>query len=102
MINNQNLGYILSIKDIPISKNLQKLIQLNNFQKKNFVSNGDDYQILFTASKNKSRIIAQTSKNLGIKISKIGKICSNKKRSVIIDEKGSEIVLKNKGYVHQF
>ena len=26
MINNQNLGYILSIKDIPISKNLQKLI----------------------------------------------------------------------------
>ena len=31
-----------------------------------------------------------------------GKICSNKKRSVIIDKKGKEIVLKNKGYVHQF
>ena len=59
-------------------------------------------RFIFTASKIKSRIIAQTSKNLGIKISKIGKICSNKKRSVIIDEKGKEIVLKNKGYVHQF
>ena len=65
------------------------------------VSNGDDYQILFTASKDKSRIIAQTAQNLRIKISKIGKISSNKKRSVIFDEKGKEIVLKNKGYVHQ-
>ena len=59
-------------------------------------------QILFTASPDKIRIIHNTSKNLGIKISKIGKICSNKKRSVIIDEKGKEIVIKNKGYVHQF
>ena len=66
------------------------------------VSKGDDYQILFTASKDKSRIIAKTYKNLGIKISKIGKICSNKKRSVIIDEKGKEILIKNKGYTHKF
>ena len=75
---------------------------MKNMKKIKLVSNGDDYQILFTASKDKSRIIAQTAKNLGIKISQIGKICSNKKRSVIIDEKGSEILLKNKGYVHQF
>ncbi len=102
MINNQNLSFILNENKIPISKNLLKIIKMNNMKKINLVSNGDDYQILFSASKDKSRIIAQTSKNLGIKISKIGKISSNKKRSVIIDEKGKEIVLKNKGYVHQF
>ena len=79
-----------------------KIIKKNALKKTKLVSNGDDYQILFTASKDKSRIIAQTSKNLGIKISKIGKICSNKKRSVIIDEKGKEIVVKKQGYVHQF
>jgi thiamine-monophosphate kinase len=28
------------------------------------ISNGDDYQILFTANKNKSRIIKSISKNL--------------------------------------
>ena len=102
MINNQNLSFILNENKIPISKNLLKIIKMKTMKKIKLVSKGDDYQILFTASKNKSRIIAQTSKNLGIKISKIGKICSNKKRSVIIDEKGKEIVLKNKGYVHQF
>ncbi|MDC3030750.1 thiamine-phosphate kinase [Candidatus Pelagibacter sp.] len=102
MLNNQNLSFSLNEKKIPISKNLLKIIKTNAMKKIKLVSNGDDYQILFTASKDKSRIIAQTSKNLGIKISKIGKICSNKKRSVIIDEKGKEIVLKNKGHVHQF
>ena len=102
MINNQNLSFSLNENKIPISKNLLKIIKMKTLRKIKLVSNGDDYQILFTASKDKSRIIAQTSKNLGIKISKIGKISSNKKRSVIIDEKGKEIVLKNKGYVHQF
>ena len=102
MINNQNLSFSLNENKIPISKNLLKIIKMKSMKKIRIVSNGDDYQILFTASKDKSRIIAQTSKNLGIKISKIGKICSNKKRSVIIDEKSKEIVLKNKGYVHQF
>ena len=102
MINNQNLSFTLYENKIPISKNLLKIIKLKTMKKIKLVSNGDDYQILFTASKIKSRIIAQTSKNLGIKISKIGKICSNKNRSVIIDEKGKEIVVKNKGYVHQF
>ncbi len=102
LINNQSLSFILYENKIPISKNLLKITKMKTMKKIKLVSNGDDYQILFTASKIKSRIIAQTSKNLGIKISKIGKICSNKKRSVIIDEKGKEIVLKNKGYVHQF
>ena len=102
MINNQNLSFSLNENKIPISKNLLKIIKMKNMKKIKLVSNGDDYQILFTARKDKSRIIAQTSKNLGIKISKIGTISSNKKRSVIFDEKGKEIVLKNKGYVHQF
>ena len=102
MLNNLNCSYQIHEDKIPISKYLSELINKKKLKKSKLISNGDDYQILFTASKDKSRIIAQTSKNLGIKISKIGKICSNKKRSVIIDEKGKEIVLKNKGYVHQF
>ena len=102
MINNQKLSFSINENKIPISNALSKIIKQKKMKKIKLISNGDDYQILFTASINKSRIIAQTSNDLGIKISKIGKICSNKKRSVIIDEKGKEIVLKNKGYVHQF
>ena len=102
MINNQKLSFSINENKIPVSNALSKIIKQKKMKKVKLISNGDDYQILFTASINKSRIIAQTSKDLGIKISKIGKICSNKKRSVIIDKKGREIELKNKGYVHQF
>ena len=51
---------------------------------------------------NKARIILNTSKNLGIKITKIGKITSRIKKSIIIDQKGKQIKVKNKGYTHQF
>ena len=67
-----------------------------------YISRGDDYQILFTADSAKSRIINKTSKSLGIKISKIGKICSNQQKSQIMDQKGSKIAVKTKGYFHKF
>ena len=90
------------LKDVPISKNLNKLIDLNIIKKISSVSKGDDYQILFTASKKKSRIIKRTFKSLGIKISKIGNISSGAQKSQIIDEKGNKIAIKNKGHFHNF
>jgi thiamine-monophosphate kinase len=57
---------------------------------------------LFTASSDKSRIISKTSKNLGVKITKIGKIISGTEKSYIIDQKGKQIVVNIKGYLHQF
>jgi thiamine-monophosphate kinase len=102
MINKQNLSYILYENNIPISKHLVKLIKSKKLNKSNLISNGDDYQVLFTASSNKNRIILNTSKNLGVKITKIGKINSGSKKSIIIDVKGKQIVIKNKGHIHQF
>ena len=102
VINKQKLSYKLFFDKIPISKNLKKLIKLKKFNKKNFFSKGDDYQILFTANSSKSRIISKFSKTLNIKISKIGKICSISQKSQIIDQKGKKIRLKDKGYYHQF
>jgi thiamine-monophosphate kinase len=102
MINNQSLSYTLNEDSIPISKYLLKLINSKKLNKSNFISNGDDYQVLFTASSEKYRIILNTSKNLGIKITKIGKINSGTKKSAIIDKKGKQIVVNNKGHTHQF
>ena len=102
MINNPNLSYIINEKDIPVSKNLFQLIKKKKLKKSNLISKGDDYQVLFTASPAKARIIHNTSKNLGIKITKIGKITSGSKKSVLIDQKGLQIAIKNKGHVHQF
>ena len=102
LINQQKLSYRLRLNDVPISKNLNKLISLKKFNKKNFISKGDDYEILFTANTSKSRIIKKTAKLLGIKISKIGKICSHQQKPQIIDQKGNKIAIKNKGYSHKF
>ena len=102
LINKQNLSYRLNLNSIPISKNLNKLLIKKKLDKISFISQGDDYQILFTANSSKSRIINKTAKSLGIKISKIGKICSNLQKSQIIDQKGNKIAVKTKGYSHKF
>ena len=102
LINKQKLSYKLFLKKIPISNNLSKLLKMKKFKKISFISQGDDYQILFTANPSKSRIISKISKTLGIKISKIGKICNASQKSEIIDQKGKKIALKNKGFYHNF
>ena len=102
MINNQKLSYKLFLEDIPISNNFKKIINLKKLPKINYVSNGDDYQVLFTASKNKMRIIRKIASNCRVKLTKIGTIQSNVKKSYIVDDKNVQISLKNKGYFHKF
>jgi thiamine-monophosphate kinase len=102
MINNQKLSYKLFLDDIPISNNLKKILDLKNLSKINYVSNGDDYQVLFTASKNKTRIIKKIASNYRVKITKIGSIQSHVEKPSIIDDKDVKITLKNKGYFHKF
>ena len=102
MLNNQPHNYQLNMSKIPISKNLTALIKNNGFKKSELISNGDDYQILFTSSPSKARIIRRMSQIHDIKITNIGKIISGFKKASIIDQKGRKIVIKNKGHAHQF
>jgi thiamine-monophosphate kinase len=102
MINSQKLRYEIHLDKVPISKQMEILIKKHRFQKIKMISNGDDYQILFTANKNKSRIIKAASKKLNLKITKIGRILPSSHKSSIIDQKGRVLRVNNKGYVHQF
>ncbi|WP_415291259.1 thiamine-phosphate kinase [Candidatus Pelagibacter sp. Uisw_136] len=102
MINSQKLSYKLFLKDIPISDNLKKVLDFKKLSKINFISNGDDYQILFTASKNKMGIIKKIASNCRVKLTKIGSIQSYVEKSSIIGGKNLQIPLKNKGYFHKF
>ena len=97
MINRQSLSFHLFENKIPVSKKLSNLIKKQKLNKINLISNGDDYQVLFTANIKKARIIQKASKTTGIKITKIGKIVSGKDRSLIFDEKGKQIRAKSKG-----
>ena len=102
MINKQYLSFHLFEKKIPVSKKLSNIIKNHKLNKINLVSNGDDYQVLFTADISKARIIQNASKTTGIKITKIGKIVTGKNRSLIFDEKGKQIQAKYSGYIHRF
>jgi thiamine-monophosphate kinase len=102
MINNQNVKYEIHLDKVPISKHMEMLLKKCRFQKIKMISNGDDYQILFTANKNKSRIIKAASKKLNLKITKIGRILPSSHESSIIDQKGRVLRVNKKGYVHRF
>ena len=102
MINNQKLSYKVSLDDIPVSNSLNKLISKKNFLKEHCISKGDDYQVLFTASKDKRRIIKKVSNELRVKISKIGIIQNSNNKPILIDKKRGIISLKNKGYFNHF
>jgi len=102
MINRQNVNYEIHLDKVPISKQMEMLLKQRRLQKIKMISNGDDYQILFTANKNKSRIIKSASKKFNLKITKIGRILPSSHESSIIDQKGRVLRVNNKGYVHQF
>ncbi len=102
IINKQRLSFHLFENKIPVSNKLSNYIKKQRCNKINLISNGDDYQVLFTADIKKARIIQNASKATGIKITKIGKIVSGKDRSLIFDEKGKQILAKSKGYIHRF
>ena len=81
---------------------LKKVLDLKKLSKINYISNGDDYQVLFTAAKYKRAVIKRISSNYRIKLTKIGSIQSANIKSSIVDHKDKEITLKNKGYLHKF
>jgi len=102
MINEQKFSYKINIKDIPISSNLHKVLISKKLSKINYISKGDDYQVLFTSTKKNKGIIKKIASHHRIKVTKIGVIQSNNKKSSIVDGKNNEITLKNKGYYHKF
>ncbi len=102
LINMQKLSYKVLLNKIPISKQLNKFIISKKLKKINFISRGDDYQILFTSPKSNSNQINNFSKKSKIRITKIGTIIDKKHQSIILDKNNRQILVKNKGYFHNF
>ncbi len=102
LINKQKLGYLIDIDKIPISNHLKQLIKQKKMKTLNYLFNGDDYQILFTASKSKRKYIKTLSSKMNQKISIIGQI-NTKSKSYLLDNRRIPIkYLKYQGYSHIF
>jgi len=102
LINNQKLSFEINLNNIPISKNLKFYLKKYNKNKYQYLFNGDDYQILFTAPLKKRSLIKSIANKMNQKITIIGKINRGyKKNSIKLDNK--PINLSNfKGYSHKF
>ena len=102
LINNQKLYFNINLKDIPISNELRNYLIMTNKNKKDFVFNGDDYQILFTSSSKNRNLIRAFAKKMNQKISIIGKINNNYKNNLLNMDNKSLKLAKYQGYSHKF
>ena len=102
LINKQKLSFDININKIPISKNF--IFYLKKYKKLRiqYLFNGDDYQILFTAPERKRLLIKSIGKKMNQKFTIIGKINNgNKKNLIKLDNKPINLS-KFKGYSHKF
>ena len=102
LTNKQKNCYRLFFDKIPVSKNLNAVLNQKNLLKKNVISNGDDYQVLFTSNIKNRKFIKKISSIKKIKITRIGRILNSRHKSSIIDKNGRQIKINDKGYTHKF
>ena len=102
LINKQKLSFEINVNKIPISKNLEFYLKRYKKLKTQYLFNGDDYQILFTAPRKKRLLIKSVGKRMNQKFTIIGKIDNGyKKNSLKLDNKPLNLS-KFKGYSHKF
>ena len=95
ILSNSNFSSDIIVNKIPISNYLHTYLKKIKKDMLKFISNGDDYQILFTACKNKKSLIKKISRATHTKVSLVGII---KKKSV----NDSLKIFKYPGYIHKF
>ena len=102
LINKQKLSFDININKIPISKNFVFYLKKYKKLRTQYLFNGDDYQILFTAPERKRLLIKSIGKKMNQKFTIIGKINNgNKKNLIKLDNKPINLS-KFKGYSHKF
>jgi len=102
ILTRSNLSSKIFKNKIPISSFLNSYIIRTKKNKLHFISNGDDYQILFTASKKMRHLIKKISKSTSTKVEIVGIV---KNKSVSKNGKSTEEKFKfpkKLGYIHNF
>ncbi len=102
MINKQKYKYKVNIDLIPVSKEFKSIIKKNNLTIQKNLFNGDDYQVIFTASKKNRKKIKKYAEKLNQKITIIGQIIKNNSGNILLKD-GRPLKMTNfKGYRHTF
>ena len=102
LINKSNLFYKIDLNKIPISLNLKIYLNKSKKKKINFVSKGDDYQIIFTSPKSKRNYIKKIFRKMNQKVTLIGNLTKVAKTNEIINGEKRIKHTNYEGYSHNF
>ena len=94
----QDLNLICKSSDVGADVHLSMIPTSVENKTLELINSGDDYQICFTASEDKSAKINNISEILGVHITEIGKI-TNTKELTLFDHEGNKMDLES-GYSH--
>jgi thiamine-monophosphate kinase len=83
---------------IPLSPPARKLIEKKSALWNAILSGGDDYELLFTAPKDKASAVAAISRNLKIPTTRIGSITTGK--NIVVEDGGKIVTPAKTGYKH--
>ena len=102
LINKSNLFYKIDLNKIPISLNLKIYLNKSKKKKINFVSKGDDYQIIFTSPRSKRNHIKKMFRKMNQKVTLIGNLTKVAKTNEIINGEKRIKHTNYEGYSHNF
>ena len=94
----QDLNLICKSSDVGADVHLSMVPTSVENKTLELINSGDDYQICFTASEDKSVKVNNISKRLGVHITEIGKI-TNTRELTLFDHEGNKMDLES-GYSH--
>ena len=95
-------GAIINFEDIPFSNKTKKVFKEKKLKADDVFSKGDDYQILFTASPKKRKLVTKIAKLSSTKVTRIGKIVSQNSVKLLFKDKFIKISSNKTGYIHNF
>jgi thiamine-monophosphate kinase len=92
----------IDFSKLPFSKKTQFFADKKELNLLNIFSRGDDYQILFTASKKYRPLIAKTAKQTSTKVTLIGLIKPGRGVKIAKENKIIKLSGNKSGYIHTF
>lgn len=96
IVESSNVSAVIKINKVNCSKVLKKYLP-QSYAINCLLAGGDDYELCFTAQKDKRSKIEALSREMEISLACIGSIDTGK-NLVVLDEKGNPITLERKGY----
>jgi len=98
-----NVNLTINVDDIPFSDQSQRWLLLQSDYDealKKFLNWGDDYELLFTLNSKYDDFFKSVSSNLGLRLTKIGRVCKGKGVNVV---KATKLIrFDETGHKHMF